>query len=379
MKAKSIKGKSIEDIKSGLANSKADGYKPTLAFVFLSIRHNSNALCTLLDDQGIAVFGATTSAEFTEEGVETEGIAIMLLDINPAYFKIVIKDFGTGTVYASASEIGEVGIQTFPHPAFIMSAANFTIHNDEEVIKGLVDKAGEEVTIVGGMAGEHVNFTGIVFTNDSSSSNGLISLIMDQDKISLKGMAVSGWKSMGTKKIITRCDGSWIHTIDNIPATEVFKKYLGDDIFSSIPSGGVIKTNMNYPLQFDRPGGSPMNMPFLLFNTTEQSVMIPGIAIEGSSFRFSLPPDFDVIDMVIESSRKIKEKELPEADALLVFSCVARLDSLGPMAAMELEGLADTWGKPMVGFFCLGEFGRIADGKSEFHGSTVSWVALKEK
>jgi hypothetical protein len=379
MRAKSIKGKSIQEIKSSLANSLADGYTPTLAFVFLSIKHDTEAICTLMKDHGIAVFGGTTSAEFTEEGIETEGIAILLLDIKPAYFKIVIKDFGSGSVYAAASEIGEVGTRTFAHPAFIMSAANFSIHHEDDVIKGLVDNAGEDVFIVGGMAGEPVNFSGFVFTNDASSSNGLISLILDQDKISLKGMAVSGWKSMGTKKIITRCEGSWIYTIDNLPATEVFKKYLGDDIFSSIGEGEVIRTNMNYPLQFERPGGSPMNIPFISFNTTEQSVMIPGIAIEGSAFRFSLPPDFDVIDTVIDSSRKIKEKELSEADALVVFSCVARLDSLGPMAAMELEGLADTWGRPMVGFFCLGEFGRIADGKSEFHGSTVSWVALKEK
>lgn len=379
MLAKSIKGKSIQEIKSALANCMADGYKPTLAFIFLSIRHSTEALCAMLDDLGIAVFGATTSAEFTEAGVETEGIAIMLLDINPACFKIVLKDFGNDSVYETASHIGEVGMHTFVHPAFIMTAANFTLHNDDDVIKGLVDKAGEEVTIVGGMAGEPINFTGIVFTNDASSSNGLLSLILDEDKISLKGMAVSGWKSMGTKKIITRCEGSWIHAIDNIPATEVFKKYLGDDIFSSIASGAILKTNMNYPLQFERPGGSPMNMPFILFNTNEKSVMIPGIAIEGSAFRFSLPPDFDVIDTVIESSKKIKETVLNEADALVVFSCVARLESLGPMAAMEIEGLADTWSRPMVGFFCLGEFGRIADGKSEFHGSTVSWVALKEK
>ncbi len=379
MRAKSIKGKSIQEIKSALVNSLADGYTPTLAFVFLSNKHGTEAICALMNDHGIAVFGATTTSEFTEEGVETDGIAILLLDINPAYFKIVLKDFGTGSVYEAASEIGEVGIQTFAHPAFIMSAANFTVHNDEEVITGLVDKAGEEVTIVGGMAGEPVNFTGIVFTNDASSSNGLISIILDQDKISLKGMAVSGWKSMGTKKVITACKGSWIYAIDNLPATEVFKKYLGEDIFSGSSSGDIIKTNMNYPLQFERPGGSPLNIPFVSFNTTEQSVMIPGIAIEGSAFRFSLPPDFDIVESVIESSRKIKEKELTEADALVVFSCVARLDSLGPMAAMELEGLAETWARPMVGFFCLGEFGRVADGKSEFHGSTVSWVALKEK
>ena len=379
MKAVSIKGKSVEEIKSALAESLLNSYKPALAFVFMSINHDIKTLCKMFDEQKITVFGVTTSAEFTEEGIEPEGIVVMLLDINPAYFKIVLKDFEAGSVYESAYMIGEIGIQTFAHPAFIMSAANFSIHQDDDVIKGLVDNAGEEVFIVGGMGGEPVNFSGFVFTNDASSSNGLISLILDQDKISMKGLAVSGWKSMGTKKIVTRCEGSWIYTIDNMPATEVFKKYLGDDIFSNIASGGLIKTNMNYPLQFERPGGSPMNMPFILFNESEKSVMIPGTAIEGSAFRFSLPPDFDVIDTVIESSRKIKEKELSEADALVVFSCVARLDSLGPMAAMELEGLADTWSMPMVGFFCLGEFGRIAEGKSEYHGSTVSWVALKEK
>jgi hypothetical protein len=33
----------------------------------------------------------------------------------------------------------------------------------------------------------------------------------------------------------------------------------------------------------------------------------------------------------------------------------------------------------MIGFFSLGEFGRVANGKLEFHGTTVSWAALKEK
>ena len=33
----------------------------------------------------------------------------------------------------------------------------------------------------------------------------------------------------------------------------------------------------------------------------------------------------------------------------------------------------------MAGFFSLGEFGKLDDSRPEFHGTTVSWVALKEK
>jgi hypothetical protein len=107
--------------------------------------------------------------------------------------------------------------------------------------------------------------------------------------------------------------------------------------------------------------------------------MVGGPVKEGSLFRFSLPPDLEVIDTVIESSREIKEKELPEADALVVFSCIGRLSSLGPMVSEEIEGLASTWNKPLIGFFSMGEFGRLDDSQPEFHGTTVSWVALKEK
>jgi hypothetical protein len=107
--------------------------------------------------------------------------------------------------------------------------------------------------------------------------------------------------------------------------------------------------------------------------------MIGGEAKEGELFRFSLPPDFDVIDKVVESTKTIKEKDMPDADAMLVFSCLGRLATLGPLITTEIEGLAATWNKPMLGFFSLGEYGKLGEGNCELHGTTVSWVALKEK
>jgi hypothetical protein len=377
MIAKSIKGTSTGEIQKALEDCLTGGYAPTLAFLFLSIHQDREAICTLLDSQGIAIFGATTSAEFSEKGVETEGIVILLLDINPAYFRIVLKDFGTGSVYTSATEVGQVGMEAFSRPAFIISVANF-LAPSEEVIMGLVDQAGEDVLIAGGVSGEPVHFQGFVCTNNASSSNGLLALIIDQDKIAVRNLAVSGWKPVGTLKTVTKSEGSWVYTIDDKPAAEVIRKFIGDDLMMEDKSAGMVKLNMTYPLQFNRPGGSPKMLPAILLNTEDRSVMIGGGFAQGACFRFSLPPDFEVVDMVIESSTQIREREFPEADALVVFSCVGRLESLGPMSSMEVEGLAGIWHAPMAGFFSLGEFGTVAAGKPEFHGTTVSWVALKE-
>jgi hypothetical protein len=378
MKAKSIKGSSAEEIKSALEQIMFDGFKPTLALVFLSAMNEIEAISSLLDNEGIAIFGATTSAEFTEQDAENKGIAVLLLDINPAYFKIVLKDNEGGEGYETGCHIGETGKMTFANPAFIISSANYKIHG-AKIIQGMVAKAGADVTIVGGKAGEIINMEGKVFTNTQSSDNAVISLILDQDKITLKGMAASGWKPAGTEKKITRCIGSWIYTIDDQPAFDIVKKFLGTDILEDKNKEGIVKLNIIYPLQLYRQGGSPYMLPILFANTEDHSVMLAEAVPEGTLFRFSMPPDFDVIDMVIKSSLEVKEKEMPAADALVIFSCIGRLGSLGPMASKEVEGLAETWNSPMIGLYSLGEFGRVANGNTEFHGTTVSWVALKEK
>ena len=378
MKSKSIKGKSTEQIQSALEKSMADGFKPTLALVFLSVMNEIEAVCSILDKESIPIFGATTFAEFTEQDAENVGIAVLLLDINPAYFKIILKGNEEGSGLEIGRHIGETGKKTFANPAFIISSANYKIHG-ESIVKGMVEKAGEDVTIVGGKAGEIINMEGKVFTNSQSSDNAVISLILDQDKITLKGMAASGWKPAGTEKKITHCKGPWIYTIDDQLAFDIVKKFLGNDIVEDKNKEGIVKLNIIYPLQLYREGGSPYMLPILFANTEDNSVMLAEEVPEGSLFRFSMPPDFDVIDMVIKSCQEVKEKEMPEADALVIFSCIGRLGSLGPMASKEVEGLAGTWNSPMIGFYSLGEFGRVANGNTEFHGTTVSWVALKEK
>ena len=106
--------------------------------------------------------------------------------------------------------------------------------------------------------------------------------------------------------------------------------------------------------------------------------MLSGNFEKNAKIRFTLPPDFEVTDEVVKSSVKFKEKDNLNTDALIMFSCSGRLTELGPLIGQEIDGIKNTIGAPMVGFFTYGEYGRATEGNNEYHNYTCCWVALSE-
>ena len=99
---------------------------------------------------------------------------------------------------------------------------------------------------------------------------------------------------------------------------------------------------------------------------------------QGSKIRFSLPPDFDVIDHVVEECTRLKGQH-ETADAIIMFSCKARHLTLGPLVGTEIERVKEVWSAPLIGFFSYGEIGRAHQGKHEFHNNTCCILVIKER
>jgi hypothetical protein len=220
---------------------------------------------------------------------------------------------------------------------------------------------------------------GFIFTNDKFSHRAIMALFLDQDKIEVIGQAVSGWKAVGTPKTITKSERNLVYTIDDQPALDMLLKFTGLKINTDNANDLFEQVGLAFPLQITREKGSPTMIPALMYNPATKAILCGGNIPQGSTMRFSLPPDFDVIDTVIDSARQIKTSTLPDIDAMIIFSCIGRLTELGPLAEEEINGLKEVWNKPLAGYFSYGEFGRTEGGNPDFHGSTCSWVALKEK
>jgi hypothetical protein len=379
MKAKSIKGKSNEEIKNALETGMADGFKPTLAIVFISIKQDIKAVCDMLDKQDISIFGATSCGEFNDGEISYGTIAILLLDMKKTDFKILIENYEGRKEEDVAKAMGLSALESFKNPSFLIcnSLTLPKMIDGVSVINGLENAVGSQVTIWGGNGGDDKKFDHtVVFTNHQSFQTGIILLVINADKIMIKGQAAFGWKPAGTVRTITRCDKDWIYTIDDQPALDIVFKFLGlkltkEEAEKFNPGSAV--------LCLMRENGSPVMRSLGSYNWEEKSIAVLGKIEQGTKFRFALPPDFEIVETVTNDAQQIKDTEFPDADALVMFSCISRLDELGPMVSTEIDGVKNIFNAPMVGFFTYGEFGRATNGKNEYHNTTCCWVALKEK
>ena len=379
MKAKSINGGNPGEISAALVQSMEDGFIPTLALVFISVVQDRNAICDLLSSKGIAIYGTTTNGEFTERGITKEGIAILLMDIDPAYFHILFSEYPDKNFREITRDMARNALKKFVNPSFLIAGSHLET-DAEELLHGFEDIIGKQVNVYGGMAGDDYRFSQqYVFTNGHSSDRGIVALVLDEDRLIIKGRATCGWKPMGTEKTVTRSEGNRVYTIEHVPPLEMTKKYSGLDNLTRENETIGIEIATSFPLQLQREHGDPVMRPGLVINWEDGSFICSGSVPQGAKVRFSLPPDFDVIEKVIKGCEEMKAEQMSEADALILFSCAGRLVALGPMMSEELEGVRKVWDVPMAGMFSNAELARATDGNLEMHNLTTCCVAIKEK
>lgn len=380
MLAKTITGRSPTEIQTELEQCLADGFSPTLAIVFASVKLDRKAICEMLGAKGLDIIGATSCGEFTN-GYQGEGSAVvMLLNLNRAYYSILFEDIHGRKLDEVATNLANEALNRFKNPALILCSSGISVEgeifNGEGLVRSMERVIGPHVKMHGGMAGDDYALTGsYVFTNNHSSDKGIAALVLDEDRVSVVGMAISGWKPLGIAKTVTKSEDGWLYSIDDQPALETYLRYLGKQSIST--DEFYEDVGLLYPLQVQS-GDDPVMRTPMAMDREKNALKLDFPVSTGTKIQFSMPPDFDIVENVLKMATELRDNAKYDAEALLIFSCAGRLNALGPMTKMENDGLGELWKTPMAGFFTYGEYGTTKE-KQEFHSTTISWLALKEK
>ncbi len=278
MKAKTIRGNSPEEIKNELSESISDGFKPTLAIIFISIKQDREAVCDIINNKGIDIIGATSSGEFIDGHESEGGIVILLLDLNRNYYSILFEDIQERSLEEATQSMIECALKKFEKPAFILVTtllkSDGGMLDGEGMVRYIEKLAGPDISMFGGMAGDDLSFKGTwIFTQGKSTDYGMAALVLDESKIELHGLAFSGWKPMGVPRTVTKSEGNLIYSIDNRPALEIYLHLLGEEISSSDDQIDFFdRIGVHYPFQIERENREPKMCNPIGYDKRETSI-----------------------------------------------------------------------------------------------------------
>lgn len=363
--------RSAEEIKDSILNTTA--FRPTLGIIFSSVRLGIPELTRTASSFGIPVFGCSTAGEIlaTPEGppVYEQSAVCCLLDLPASFFSVKLFERDKESCFAFGQRIGAWGMEVFSKPAFIITVAG--LENDgEAIIRGMEAICPEGTMIYGGLAGDDgLLKETFVFSHTGHSSDGAVVTVFDQSKVTVRGIATSGWTGVGAEMVITSSEGNVVSTINGRPALDVVREYL------NVSDEEVLQIAVNFPLLIKRADGTEVLRTIFAADYNKRSVTFAGTVPNGARVRFSSSFGYETIEQAIRDLRDYFPRQT-DADLVLIFSCMARFRAAGPMVNDEIMAASQLWKRPLIGFFTYGEIGHNRYGTCEFYNESLSLVLI---
>lgn len=377
MKSKSFSSKNPSVLEDKMIDLFKKGFRPTLGFVFCSPVQDFIEIGNIFERFNVELLGCTTAGEIVNDELYESSIAVLLMEMKLENFCSILVN-NTGEIIETGQTIRDFASIAFSNPA-IIACSSGVLNDGEQIVAGLTQFADTEIPIFGGLAGDDLNITNtFVFNQKTATNNGMGAIVFDADKVEIKGLATSGWRPLGTYHTVTKAEGNVIHSINNVPALDFFIRFFGEHENANVKDKPISTISAQYPFQIRRNDDYSVLRSPIFGDEITRTLTLVGSIKQGDQFRFSISPGLDVIESTVAEFYEFSQ-EIPDADALLLFSCKGRHAALGPFIEDEIKGIYDNWEKPMIGFLSYGEIGNVRNGACEFHNETCSLVIIKEK
>ncbi len=305
----------------------------------------------------------------TTTAVKVEKTKIAYHEVNISYFK---NSFDAGMAL-----IDKISVKGLKHVFVLSEGLNV---NGTELINGMRTSLPEGVNATGGLAGDGAAFEKtLVISNSAKIESGLITaLSFYGDDIQIGYGSLGGWDSFGVERSVTKSEGNILYEIDNLPALELYKSFLGEKA-KDLPASGLL-----FPLSMrTEADAEPVVRTILAVDEEKQSLTFAGDIPEGSHIKL-MKANIDRLINGAENAAQVSMNPLTSKGAQLaiLISCVGRKLVLKQMVEEEVEAVQEVVGDHamLTGFYSYGEMAPFLEGANcELHNQTMTITTFSEK
>lgn len=246
-----------------------------------------------------------------------------------------------------------ISLENLKHLFVVADGRNI---NATAFLKGLKSGIGEGVSISGGLAGDGPRFEKtLVGLNSTIGTDHIVAIGFYGDNLQISYDARGGWEAFGPERLVTKSENNVLLEIDEEPALQLYKKYLGE-YAKKLPENA-----LHFPIcvNVNKDDNSEMvTRTVLAVDDNLDSLTFAGDIPQGVKARL-MKSSSDVLIKAAKESTEVCVSDSNPVELALIVNCVGRKLVLGQKIEEELEGVVGVLGNTpkIAGFYSYGSIG----------------------
>lgn len=309
---------------------------------------------------GHFVFGST-AGDITKDSVDNDGLVITAIEFEKTKFEIKTSNVLNSDLDSFKS--GKDLLNNFEKEGlkyvFIVSEGSFI--NGSDLIKGVNSAMDDNLLITGGLCGDDARFESTVASyNENPKQGEIVAIGFYGEELEVTFSIYGGWTPFGPERTVTKSEGNVLYELDNMPALDLYKKYLGEKS-KDLPSAALL-----YPLNVKTTDDSQSIVRTILnINEEENAMIMAGDIPENSKVQLMMTNVDNIANAAERAAIQAKELRKNKAELAILISCIGRKLVLDQRVEEEVEEAVEVidGGTTICGFYSYGEI-------APFHGET---------
>ncbi|WP_339714056.1 FIST N-terminal domain-containing protein [uncultured Kriegella sp.] len=342
----------------------------------------------ILEDEGIykevrdlfpsghIVFGST-SGEIMEDSVYENSAVLTAIEFEKGSF--LVKRENVANFANDDTDLGEHLMKSFSQEnlkhLFLVSEGSTV--NGSALIAGFEQNKNKGVGLSGGLCGDDGRFEKTLSSyNENPKEGEIVAIAFYGESLEITSANYGGWMPFGPERVITKSQDNILHELDDKPALDLYKKYLGEKA-KELPQSALL-----FPLSVRHPNEEVAIVRTIL-NIDEESntMIIAGDIPEGSKVQLMMSTVDDIANGARTAAKYAMNKRSAAPELALLISCVGRKLVMGQRTEEEVDEVLSVIGENTVvtGFYSYGEMAPFADQDAcKLHNQTMTLTLLSE-
>jgi len=307
-----------------------------------------------------SIISTTTAGEIVEGGMNENSIVISISIFEDTHVHVELFEKDSSKNIARC-----ISNLMLTSKTKLLIIFNNLFHVDGESLIQEIEQINPDIMIAGGNSADNYKFKEtFAGVNTNISSTCIAVAALDSDTLHVSNGHLLNWNRIGKTMEITKAQGSTIYEIDNKPAQDIYRHYLGDDVADSLPASGI-----EFPLVFESSDIDIARAPVAVGENG--SIIMAGHIKQNSKVQFAFGNQNTNDD---KSRLLVNELSKNSIESIFIYSCSARKVFFGNHLNEEFNMFSQI--APTAGFISYGEF--FTKDKNHLLNVSSTFVTLSE-